>query len=244
MRLLFAGNSHASCLKRAHDSHPGLLSKCEVFFYVTTGGAGPLFTIKDNKLNVIGAPVTRVSPEEVRGLPLNHYDVIVISALGYVDGGFCYNNVITKQGLLAAYRPKPNKVTNRYLSKNCYIQVISSSLRAQHGVQFLLNLRASFGGRIIVQPLPVMSEIVKGHPDWALNQMYDDPIGAHEFFSRIRDEFLANICKEVSAELLPYPIASWRNDLFAPAEFMSKDDGLHTLDSYGEMVIRQIASVL
>ncbi len=210
MRILFAGNSHASCVKRAFDSRPEILAGHDVFFFVTTGGAGPSFKLQGDEIRVIGDPVTRTSSEEVKSLPLSSYDVVVLSALGYVDGGFCYNNVITKQGLLFAYKPKGNEITSRYISRKCYEKVVFSSLRKQNGVRFLSSLRAVFDGKIMVQPMPIMSEMVRDDPRWALNQMYGDPIGAHEFFCRTRDEFLKTVCGEVSAELLPYPVPEWR----------------------------------
>jgi hypothetical protein len=249
VKILFVGNSQLGCLKLAFDETPDVLHGHEIHFQVFPGGEGPSFDLEGGKLVPIQEAVNpnfppRVSPEEAAELPVDAYDVIVVSALGYVDGGFYYKNPATLQGQLHGYGPKTNDLSNRPLSAACYRSLISGCLRGQDGFKFLSRLRASFRSRIIVQPFPLMSEIVRDHPGWSLNRMYEDPIGAHRFITQARDEVLAAACDSVSAVLLPHPDASWKDQLFTPRELMGKGDGLHPLPPYGEMVLRQVVQAL
>jgi hypothetical protein len=249
VKVLFVGNSQLGCLKLALDETPDLLQGHEVHFQVFPGGEGPSFEMESGKLVPIKEAINpnfppRVSPEEARDLPLDAYDAIVVSALGYVDGGFYYKNPATLQGQLHGYGPKKNELSNRPLSAACYRSLISGCLLSQHGFKFLSRLRENFGSRIIVQPFPLMSEIVKDHPDWPLNKMYEDPLGAHRFITQTRDEVLAAACDSASALLLAHPDENWKDRLFTPRELMGKGDGLHPLPAYGQKVLRQVAQVL
>jgi hypothetical protein len=247
MKILFAGNSQTSCLKRAFDNNPETLEKHQVYFHVTPGGTGPYFKIKDDKLSVIQGAINpnfppRLHPEDVPTPSLNSFDVIIVSALGYIDGGFYYpgHSPVIAQGLLHQYSPKPNKLADRLLSKSCYKDIIFTLLSQQPGFQFLFDLKNNYNKRIIVQPFPFISEIIKNHQEWPINKMYNDPLGAHAFFQKTRSQYLMETCKKLSVELLPYPVTEWEKTLFAPKEFMALSDGLHPSDDYGQMIIEQI----
>lgn len=250
VNFLLVGNSQLACIKKVHDSNKNILGQHgSASFYVTPGGPGPHFTVKNDLLVVNKKGINpnfppRAYPENTPSIPLGHYDAIVVSALGYVDGGFCYPNPITRQGLLVEYGPKENGITQRPLSKICYRQVIESTLVNQPGFLFLSDLRRNFAGTIIVQPFPLLANGIKDHPGWPLNQMYMDPLGAHRFFSEVRDEVLARICNSLKVELLPYPNSKWRNNLFTPSEYMVASDGLHPSEEYAKLVLEQISKVL
>lgn len=249
MKILFAGNSQASCIKKAYDDNAATIGTHDVNFYVTPGGTGPYFRVEQGLLSVVKEAINpkfppRVSSDEVANTPLNCYDVVVVSALGYVDGGFYYANSLTTQGVLFNFSPKKNRYTSRLLSSRCYRQIIYSNLRDQLGFKFLYDLRSNFEGQIIVQPFPVMSEIVRSHKDWPLNQMYEDALGAHGYFMQTCDDFLALTCNEIGADLLPYPRQEWRKNLFAPSHIMATSDGLHPLEPYGKLILRQVADTV
>lgn len=250
MKVLIVGNSQASCLKTAHDLHPGILgSVADIYFYVVPGGHGPAFSIENDCLNVPKGTFNpdfppRVYPESTVTTLLSEYNAIVISALGYVDGGFVFNNPIVRQGVVHDFSPKENGITNRPLSRRCYNQLVHSALTAQQGFQFLVRLRKHYSKKIILQPFPMISIAIRHHSDWPLNQLYEDSQAAHEFFSESRDVFLRKICTDLSVDLLPYPREEWLNDHFTPTEFMNTKDGLHPNEVYGKMVNEQIAKIL
>lgn len=249
MRILFLGNSQLGCLKGAFDEDDTVLNKHEVYWYVTVGGDGPYLYIEGNKLKIIEDAINpeyppRASPECSASIPVDYYDVVVISALGYVDGGYCCRSPAQREGLLFSCKPKANDISDRYLSEECYRSIIMNCLRMQPGFVFLSNIRKFFSGQVIVQPFPMISSSIKEHPGWPLNMMYDDPVGAHKFFSEIRNDFVAQACEEARAKLLPYPSIACEDGLFTKAEMMAAPDVLHPIPSYGRLVLQQILDVV
>lgn len=245
MKILFVGNSQLACLKLAYDAEPGILADHSVHFYVFPGGLGPYFDIEEQRLRVLEKMVNPDFPpydwpEGTREIPLSEFDVIVVSALGNLYGSFAYPGAIPRQGLLYEFGPKPNDVVQGFLSKACYLRVIDSVFRAHPGFIFVRKLRNGYRGRIIVQPFPLVSSMLFTHPQWIVNQLYDDVQAAHLFFCRTRDQVLAAASAEISADLLPYPDPAWEEGCFTPAELM-RADGAHAYPSYGRLVLEQVA---
>lgn len=250
LKVLLVGNSQAACIKRACDLRPGVLSKrAQLAFQVTPGGDGPYFTVENDRLSVISRWINpkhppTAYPEGADRSSLSSYEAIVVSALGYVDGGFCYKNPIQRQGQLHQFLPRKNVISDRPISAACFRQIVFQGLLSQPGISFLSNLRSAYQGRIIVQPFPLVSDAMRSHADWPLSMMYSDPIGAHSFFCSTGQDALREICSAAGAELLPYPRAEWLEENFTPAEFMNARDGIHPNDAYGLMVCDQLARAL
>lgn len=249
MKLLIAGNSQASCLKSALDAQPGLLEGIQPHFYVCPGGAGPFFDIQDDRLHVFPWGINekappRQHPEGTAQMPLSSFDAIVVSSLGYVDGGFTYVNPITRQGLMHAFGPKPNEYTDRLISKEACRSIVSHMIGQHHGVNFLRKLRQSYGGPVIVVPYPMLSENIVSHEGWALARMYEDPAGANAFFSDARDECLAQLCTTLGARLLQRPAEALTEGRFTRSALMSNTDMLHPLHTYGRLVLQRLSTEL
>ena len=249
MKILFLGNSQLACLKATFDDDPSHFDGHEVSWLVTVGGSGPFLQIEGGSFKVMEGSLhpdypARAFPAEAAHLPAEHYDAIVVSALGYVDGGFRHKTPAQRSGLLYPYKPKQNSVTDRHLSVECYRRLVLNCMQEQPGFALLAGLRTTFSGRLIVQPFPMISAFIKEHPEWPLNLMYEDPLGAHRFFSDIRDAFVARACAEAGAELLAYPDAACEDGLFTRAEFMAAPDVLHPRKEYGRLVFRQILDAL
>jgi hypothetical protein len=246
MKILFVGNSQLACLKQAYDAGPEILADHSAHFYVFPGGQGPNFDVVDQRLKVWKEATNPDFPpydwpEGTRDIPLGNFDVIVVSALGNLYGSFLYPGAIPRQGLLYEFGPKPNDVVQSFLSKPCYRRVIDSALRKHQGFIFLRKLRNSYHGRIIVQPFPLVSSMLLTHPEWIVNQLYDDVQAAHQFFYQTRDQTIAAASAEIAADLLPYPDPEWAKCYFTPGEYMSQSDGLHPFPSYGRLVLEQVA---
>jgi hypothetical protein len=75
-----------------------------------------------------------------------------------------------------------------------------------------------------------------------MNQLYNEPLKAYEFFCEARDEVLAKACTAAGATCLEYPPLISPGALFTPAEFMLAADGLHPTSDYGLEVLRQIVN--
>jgi hypothetical protein len=246
MNILVAGNSQVACLKSACRLFPEVTRGIAGFsFYCFPGGWGPSFVVEKGRLAIIEGSVNKdhppfADPPETPDRPIDEFDVIVVSALGSIGGGFGYTYDLMWRGALYEFGPKHNPLTERPVSKSCYREMIRFELSRQHGFQFLRHLRKKYRGRIVVQPFPRISEVARERPDWCLNTIYEDAIGAHGFFSEIRDRFLEELCAELSIDLLPYPEDGWRNDHFTPAEFFEHTDGIHPGSQYGKLILEQI----
>lgn len=250
MKILITGNSQASGLKSGYDIRPDILDEiADVYFYVVVGGEGPAFKIENGSLvtkciNLNSKYPPWTYPKGLTLSKIHDYDVIVISALGYIDGACYFSTPVTRQGLVYDFQPKRNSIIDAYVSKACYRQVIHSYISKHPGVQFLISLRQHYDGIIILQPFPLISDAVIDDPEWPLNEMYKDPLDAHRFFCKIRDAFLMQMCEKHSVELLPYPRSEWLHNCLTPKELMSPIDGIHAGSHYGIMVMKQIVDVI
>ena len=253
MNILIAGNSQAGCLKRALDSssEDRYLRLQNADWLVVPGGYGP-----NLKLNCDQIEVTSFDPRfppryhpsiQMMENSVNHYDVIVVSALGYTDGGFFYDNPITSDVSVhhASLRLRKKIINSVPISRACFYEIASNKFcPGMPGFNFLRQLRSVFRGKVIVQPFPLLSEQIRDRTDWSLAKIYDNPDAANKLMLNIKDEFLANICSELQCTLLPYPSLEWRSIGFTPAEYIKPSDCLHPTDSYGALVLAQIENIL
>ena len=249
MKILFIGNSQLSCIKLAFDKDPGLFASHSVSFYVFPGGVGPHFEIENLKLRVLKWAINSdfppyAWPPGAEHVPVDDYDLIVVSALGNIYGSFAYPSFIPRQGLLHSFDPKITLIVNRHLSASCFRRLIHSALDNQGGFKFLEQLKSIYSGQIIVQPFPLVSSMLASHPEWVLNQLYEKSLAAHQFFYRCRDEYLSHVCRHQNTHLLGYPITSWTKDYLTPEALMSQVDGLHPNPAYGRLVLEQVANVI
>lgn len=241
MRLLVLGNSQAGALFSAYADRQ--LANIKIDFLVIPGGTGPTLTIRD------GRPVpTRFVPEYppyysdsyVKSTVVSDYDAILISALGYVEGGFAFRNPISLQGLVAEFGPRKNDLAERLVSIAVLREIVWNGLKLQHGFTFLNELRACYSRRIIVQPFPLPSDAVRDRTDWNLAVCYEDPVAAHTQICSFRDDAVKALCLTAGAELLDLPDPSWRRSGFTPRALMRERDGIHMEKSYGHLVLDQI----
>ncbi|MEI9891200.1 MAG: hypothetical protein WDN45_12120 [Caulobacteraceae bacterium] len=151
---------------------------------------------------------------------------------------------MTALGLLEAYKPKPNAYQDAFMSKRLYQTVMDSELQKQDGFRFLKSLRANYASRIIVQPFPSGLGACQGPSGLAYQSDLCRSPGRPIVLLGHQGPIPARACREAGADLLPYPVPSWRADLFAPAEIMQASDGIHGLEEYGAMVLRQLAAAL
>lgn len=241
MKILVAGNSQAGALHLALTG--GLITTTdgvEIDFYVVPGGTGPTFAIDDGKLKVTAFNEKfppRMDPPDTAAKPITGYDAILVSALGYVDGGFAYQNPIVSQGLVAEFGPKQDAPL---VSQSCLEDVVSHGLFIQAGFVFLRNLCRDYSGRIIVQPFPNLSELLLSREDWTIRKSYEDHAGFSRFLSAARDRALRKWCDAWGAELLDHPDPAFVAAGFTPRHLMRDSDGLHPQPEYGAMVLRQL----
>ncbi len=247
MKILVAGNSQAGALHGALKE--GLLADETVIrpdFYVVPGGDGPRFELRERKLVVTSFNEKYqpyMIPAGVRFRRVDEYDVIVVSALGYVDGGFLYHNLIPRQGYVAEYLPREDRPDRPLISRACFADIVRSALMQQPGFVFLKMLCAEFSDRVLVQPFPYSSACLADREDWESRRYYHDFLGFNRFLFGLRDDALRDICADAGAGLLGPPDPSWSLDAFTPRDLM-KEDGLHPLPPYGAMVLRQITEHL
>src|SRR5688572_3711083 len=157
MKVLMVGNSHAGSIRRAlKERRVALPAEVDLKYYVVAGGLGPDLTVVDRKLvvrafNENHPPYTDHPATLERSV--TDYDLIVVSALGYVDGGFAFRSTILWQGLLAEYGPKFNPRVRTLISQACMRDVVRHGLSQQPGFVFLRELFKCYRGPVVVQPV-------------------------------------------------------------------------------------------
>ena len=246
MKVLVLGNSQAGALKRAYETRATRDSGIDLHFYVIPGGVGPDLDIVDDRL-VLGAVSPKyppyVLPVGTDTMPLSSFDAILVSALGYVDGGYAYKNAITVSGVLAEFGPRGPATVRAPVSDSCFAEMLAEGLEQQPGVRALRRLCSACGRPIFVQPFPHLSDQVAEHPDWGLAQWYDDPLGAHRVMAEAKEAALAALAEGTGARLLPYPVPHDANRM-TPRAMMRETDGVHQSDAYGALVLDQLESLL
>lgn len=202
MRLLVVGNSQAGVLKIAHDANPGILG-FDPFFYVVPGGTGPYMRAENDRMIVTGTIEgfpPRINPPEADA-PLSTFDVVVVSALGYADGGWRYQNPITTSAFVPDFGPT---ATGELVSPAGFRQIVNGGLQQQLGFVFLDTLRATYPGPIILQPFPRLCERLQEREDWQLRRDYKDFLGMHQLIETARCDFLKAKCEQLAVTLLPF----------------------------------------
>lgn len=248
MKVLVAGNSQAGALRLAIKE--GLLDQENIIrpdFYVIPGGNGPYFAIQGEKLIVTNFNEKfppYAEPPQVAHESINSYDAILISALGWVDGGFLYQNPITCQGYIAEFGPRADRPNRPLLSQACFRDLIRPALCSQPGFVFLKQLCTAYKGRILVQPFPYSSAYLAEREDWQIRAHYENFIGFNKFLFSLRDAALRDICAQLGVELLPIPDPNWSIDAFTPRVLMKDSDGIHPWPAYGAMVLRQLSKAM
>lgn len=244
MKVLIVGSSISGGLYRAMKSGLFQSDAFNPSFYVISGGTGPYLKVTDGFMQLvmkIDAYPPYSVPDGIDKLPLDHWDVIVISALGLVDSGFGAIDPIKLEAVVAEYDPIVEPDGPPLVSEACMAELVALGLRQQLGVRFLQQLGKTFKGRIIVQPFPLPSIALMDRDDWRFGARYRDRLGAHHFLCRTRDQAIAALCAEAGAELLDLPDPSWRSDGFTPLELSKAADCLHPTEAYGALVLQQIA---
>jgi hypothetical protein len=248
MKVLIAGNSQAGPLKVAHSAGSYDPSSGIVFeFYAVPGAPGPSFDICDDRLKPIRFNTEfppYASPAAAKETPLSAYDAIVVSALGYIDGGFSYWCDISFQAVVAEFKPHRVPETSPLVAQSCFRDVLAFGLERHEGMKFLRELSKSYSGRILVQPFPYVSDALIDHAGWHVRSRYVDVLGFNQFLNDTRDEIMQRICDETGAKMLPRPMLSAREAAFTPARFMSERDCLHPTEEYGAQVLEIIRKAL
>jgi hypothetical protein len=239
MRLLIVGNSQAGVLKTAHDANPSILG-FDPFFYVVPGGTGPYMKAENDRMIVTGTIEgypPRIHPPEADS-PLSTFDAVVVSALGYADGGWRYQNPITSSAFVPDFGPT---AMGELASPAAFRLIVHGGLQQQLGFLFLDSLRATYSGPIIIHPFPRLCERLQHREDWQLRRDYTDYLGMHRLIERARCEFLTSKSEALNATLLPFP---FDDPWWTPADMMRDDDMVHVNAKYGTLVLQQVADAL
>lgn len=252
MKILVVGNSQAGCLKKAldHAEEREFSAMKTADWIVIPGGTGPNLSIEDNQFKIKSFDPRfppRYSPnKEILSSDINDYDLIIISALGYIDGGFFYSNKIANDPInpLSSFKRKARKEYEFPLSKSCFREVMINRLGMQPGFLFYNQLKTVYTGKILVQPFPMLSSDIEFHEGWHLAHIYKNPKEVNCFLLDLKDDYLRSICNTKNTYLLPYPNKSWRLDGFTPSNFVAESDYLHPKQAYGEAVLLQLESFI
>ena len=249
MKILIAGNSQSAALKIAHDTNPEIFSKIgEVFFYVIPGGEGPYLKVENDKLILTSSNKDwhpYAAPASTPDMPVSSFDAVMISALGYIDGGYLYKNAFLDVGILPEFEPLEELKDKEIISDHCYQKIVTSHWRNNtHGFSFAKSLQESFKGKVFVQPFPRVSSALQNN-NWWLRKCYKNYLGAHQFFSNAKDFSLRTLADEMGFNLLSYPTLTEDDakSAFTPEHLMT-DDCLHPKPEYAAIILKELASSL
>jgi hypothetical protein len=245
VKVLILGNSQAGALKRSHDRRRADLAAAGValHFYVIPGGMGPDVGVAQGRMVLGETSPTHppyVAPAGTEAMPLDAFDAILISALGYADGGHAAKNPITVTGVMAEYGPRGAGLERPLVSDTCFRAMAEALFDRQPGFAACRALAAAFAGPLFVQPFPRPGAALAAHPGWGLAQWYDDPLGVHGLLEDIKDRTLARLVAETGVQLLDYPPGA--GGAFTPDALMNPRDDIHQADAYGDLVLDQLVA--
>lgn len=237
MKALLIGNSQAGALKRAHRIDPAAAEGLDVHFIVLPGGVGPFLSLRDDRLQVTpaGEGLERwVAPPETDQMPVSGFDVVLLCAIGYVEGGYRFTNPITTGVALAEFQPLADV---ELVSDACARELVRTGIERQPGTRLLRELGEALGRKVIVLPFPRPSDALAEREEWPLRRMYADWRGAHRFYMGASSAALKDICEECGVQLLAHPEGV--SDLWTDRALM-RDDLIHANEAYGARVWAQI----
>ncbi|MFV1874456.1 hypothetical protein [Nioella sp.] len=248
MKVLVIGNSQSAALKRAHEPRAeNLRAKgFDCHFYVILGGSGPDFLIEDDRLvpgKIVKTHPPFMSPAGTNEIPLKEFDALLISALGYFDGGFRHKNLITRAGVLADCRPRGEALKRPPVSHPCMAEIMAAALERQNGIRTLRRICETYVGPVFVQRWPHLSEAILDHQDWGLRLWYEAPAKAYRILAELRDSAMEEIANDIGARLLDYPDFDHPRG-FSPRGMMRDSDYLHQSDAYADLIIDQLCERL
>ncbi|MGO1118614.1 hypothetical protein ACTL6U_07915 [Rhodovibrionaceae bacterium A322] len=234
----------------AYRKKPDSLGQdCELHVCLIMGASGP-FVKAENDFLQLDIPREGIRsvllPEGTLDWPLSSYDAIIVSALGYMDGGHMFDSLIQRRGVLPEFGPRADFATGEVISDACMKRIVKSVwTRGHRGFKLIKAMRNTYSGPIFVQPYPRLSSCMQNQETWRLRTYYDDYLGAHAFFCRIQQDLLRELSQELDFHLLAYPEEALDPDNrdFSKVEFMNKDM-LHTLPDYSAFHLDEIAQKL
>lgn len=246
MKILVIGNSQAACLYSAFNSpHSSISLLKDADWIIAPSGQGPSIILEngcarasslDQSLRLRMHPSDSVLKKQVY-----NYDLIIVSALGWFDGGHQWSTSITHghTHLPSTFRLCNNREFN-VISHRCFQEVIFARLSQMPGFRFLNQIKEIFKGKIIVQPFPLISSGILERHDWKLSSTYEDPVGTYHYFLDLKDRYLVKVCEPDNCFLLGYPDSSWRKSGFTPEQFIRDPTFLHPSVEYYRLVLNQL----
>lgn len=242
-KVLVVGNSHAACLKRAYDLADNTInSKIDLSFAVCSGGTGPYFEIDDSSrlipLKEFGDKAS-YAPEEVKDIPVNSYDAVVIASLGRVFGGIGANEPVVKSCFVADFGIERAAEDLPVVSMSCFRDSMRHWLNFLPGTSLVNMLSENVDIPIFIQPYPYYSEEVINQERFILNEIYTNPKGMYDFLVDIKDSWLNDLCEKNECYLLSYPQAA-TDGIFTQSRFIKSEDLIHPTDQYGIEVLKNI----
>lgn len=238
-KILVIGNSHAACLKRAHE----LISvNYSISFAVMSGGTGPYFCVdEEKKLSVLHeyGEEPYYTPDDAACLPLDSYDVIVFSALGRVFGGIGAREPVIESCQVEEFGLKALSKDGNLVSKACFKDCLVDWLNDLPITHLVKQVAALSDNIIYIQPYPYFSDEVLHHPEFILSKMYQRPAEIYSCIQNTKNEWLRDLCGQVGAELIEYPRDATVGQ-FVKSNFVKSKDLIHPTDHYGRLVLQDL----
>lgn len=243
MKILVVGNSNVGTLVRAYSSVQNDKGH-EFCFFSVPGGTGPALRFRENVLELI--PGSEHAVHKAYSFPAGgfngeykKYDVIVVSALGYICGGYSYDYSIMTRNYTILDEVIEGFHT-RFVSLDEQKFLFYKFLERQSGFRFLRDLlQSDYSGKIIIQKFPRLSEACINNSSWKPSLRIKNIDVMYSRYLNWLDEYIAGYSKYGHFKLLDDPVIDYVNGVFTPIGLM-ESDGAHANLIYGKIIFEQI----
>lgn len=245
MKILVVGNSNVGTLVRAYSGIQNDKGH-EFCFFSVPGGTGPALRFRDSVLELI--PGSEHAVHKAYSFPsgcfdgeYKKYDAIIISALGYICGGFSYDySIMTRNYTIL------DEVVDgfcpRFVSLEEQKFLFYKFLDRQSGFHFLRDLlQSDYSGKVILQKFPRLSAACINNNNWKPSLRIKNIDAMYSRYLKWLDEYIGEYSRYGQFTLLDDPLVDYVNGVYTPISLMEAD-GAHANSAFGKIIFDQIYS--
>lgn len=240
MKVLIVGNSNVGTLIRGYKEY-NFTDMIDFTFYSVPGGTGPALRFEGELLKLI--PGSENAKYRAYSYPIDSYlgdyqsyDAILVSALGYICGGYGYDKSILSRNYSINDQLKEG-VDLRFVSLEEQKFIFWEFLNKQHGFIFLKDLLVSdYKGKVFVQKFPNLSESCLDNNSWKPSQLIENIGDTYGRYLAWLDEYFELYSKYGDFTILYASSVNYIKKFFTPRHLMEVD-GSHGNFEYGRIIL-------
>lgn len=223
MKMLLAiGNSQIGALKKGFREVSN--KKFIAHFWSIPGGRGPRLDLDVNG-DLLGDErvLADCLSESTDSLIIKDYDFILLSGVG-IPAIRRSNNTLHRHSVPAGLVDCSNmaRLKRSLISKNCYAEIVKSSIKTYPSFQNIEKIRKHYSGRLMVQMFPLPAKQVLSKERYDMGVYGDHALSFLAWYYKIQESVLLKECKRLGAELIKYP-SNWMDSGLTPDQYSTKD---------------------